>query len=251
MYGEDTTLVPKIARKYGVHVRSTHGGYTSFAKGYAGMIKCIATPCKIYGVPHWLEPPGTITPDREVSRIMEAISCGNYGFWDWGINVLGATNIYRDYKNFLTREEPVVDIALFFPTTDHRLHPEVDYPWRLQSVGAELRDVMDFDIVDEELIADHALQHYRVLVWVEGKFVEEKTLKTLAAWIRKGGVLVRWNADPPETVEGSTKQGSALLGLTQASVTRPGGPLEIKNPAFLRHLAAQTNSQAGDVGKSH
>ncbi len=39
---------------------------------------------------------------------------------------------------------------------------------------------MDFDIVDEELIADDALRLYRVLVWVEGKYVEEKTLKILA-----------------------------------------------------------------------
>ncbi len=29
MYGQDTTALPKIARQYGVHIRSTHGGYAT------------------------------------------------------------------------------------------------------------------------------------------------------------------------------------------------------------------------------
>lgn len=244
MFGQDTTALPKIAGRYGVDVRSTHGGYASFPMGYASMIKRIATPCKIYGVPHWLEPPSTISADGEVSRIMEALSCGNRGFWDWGGNPMASPNVFREYTNFFTQEKPVVDVALFFPTTDHRLHPAIDYPLYLQAVGTHLRDVMDFDIVDEELMADDALKHYRVLVWIEGQVVEERTLKTIAAWVRKGGVLVRWGAEAPQTVEGETAMGSALLGLIGASANQKGGPLEIRDRAFLRHLSAHANSQA-------
>jgi hypothetical protein len=252
MYGQDTTALPKIARQYDVHIRSTHGGYASFPQGYTAMIKRIATPCKVYGVPHWLEPPGAITPEGEVSRIMEALSCGNVGFWDWGQNPVGAANAFREYANYLTQERPLVDVALFFPTTDHRLRPGNNFPPRLEAVGRELRDVMDFDIVDEELIADDALKLYRVLVWVEGKYVEEKTLKTLAAWIKKGGVLVWWGADVPETVEGRTDLSSALLGLTQPSPWQNGGPLEIRQPRFLRHLEAHASKRAdATVGETH
>ncbi len=222
LYGQDTTVLPKIARRYGVQVRSTHGGYEPFPQAYAAMIKRIATPCKFYGVPHWLEPPGGISPDNEVGRIMEALSCGNYGFWDWGSNPVGATNVFRDYTNFFTQEKPVVDVALFFPTTDHRLHPEVFFPTRLKEVGAKLRNAMDFDMIDEELIADGGLKPYRVLVWVEGDFVEEKTLKTLAAWIEGGGVLVHCGEKPPTTVEGRTDLGSALLGQTHAAAAEKG-----------------------------
>jgi len=63
LYGQDTSALPKIARRYGVHIRSTHGGYAPFAQGYAAMLKRIATSCRIYEVPHWLEPPGGITPE--------------------------------------------------------------------------------------------------------------------------------------------------------------------------------------------
>jgi hypothetical protein len=204
MYGQDTTAIPKIARKYGVHIRSTHGGFQPFAQNYGGMLKKIATPCKIYGVPHWLEPPGAITPEGEVSRIMEAISCGNYGFWDWGANPLTAAQTFRDYTNYFTQEKPVVDVALFFPTTDHRLHPEITFPRKLQSDGAELRDIMDFDMVDEQLIGEDALKNYRVLVWIEGQYVEQSTLEKLDRWINKGGVLLRWGTNAVENVGGET-----------------------------------------------
>jgi enamine deaminase RidA (YjgF/YER057c/UK114 family) len=245
MYGQDTTALPKIARQYGVQIRSTHGGYTPFPQGYAAMIKRIATPCKVYGVPHWLEPPGQITPEGEVSRIMEALSCGNLGFWDWGQNPVNAANVFREYTNYLTRESPLVDVALFFPTTAHRLCPSNSFPPRLEAVGAHLRDVMDFDLLDEELIADDALRLYRVLVWVEGNCVEEQTLKAFAAWINKGGVLVWWGTDAPQTVEGRTSLSSALLGLTQQGSWQAGGPLEIQHLAFLRHLTAHLGNRAG------
>jgi hypothetical protein len=245
MYGQDTTALPKVGRPYGVHIRSTHGGYAPFPQGYAAMIKRIATPCKVYGVPHWLEPPSTITPEGEVSRIMEALSCGNFGFWDWGQNPVSAASVFRAYASYFTQEKPLVDVALFFPTTDHRLRPGRNFPPRLQAVGAQLRDVMDFDIVDEELIADDALKLYRVLVWVEGNYIEERTLKTLAVWIKKGGVLVWWGGEAPQTVEGKTRFSSTLLGLTQTSSSQKGGLLEIKHPDFLRHLAAHAGNRPG------
>jgi hypothetical protein len=158
---------------------------------------------------------------------------------------VGAATVFREYTNYLTRERPLVDVALFFPTTAHRLCPSNSFPPRLEAVGARLRDVMDFDIVDEELIADDALKLYRVLVWVEGNCVEEKTLKALAAWVKKGGVLVWCGRQVPETVGGRTNLSSALLGLTQQSSWQPGGPLEIHQRAFLRHMSAQVGSRAG------
>jgi hypothetical protein len=243
LFGQDVTALVKVARRYDVHVRSTHGGYAPFPQAYAAMLKRIATPCKVYGVPHWLEPPGNITPEGEVTRIMEALSCGNFGFWDWGQNPVTAANVFREYANYLTQEKPQVDVALFFPTTDHRLHPGVAYPPRLQAVGARLRDVMDYDIVDEALIADQGLKGYRVLVWIEGQHVEEATLKALAAWVKHGGVLVWSGKELPETVEGQTALGARLLGLAQPGAWREGGPVTLQNPNFLRHVAAQTTNQ--------
>lgn len=223
VYGQDSSALPKVAGRYGVHVRSTHGGYMPFAKGYAAMVKRIATASKLYGVPHWLEPPSNITPEGEVARIMEALSCGNYGFWDWGANPVSASNVFRTYANFFTREKPVVDVALFFPTSDSRLHPEIDFPRQLQGEGMLLRDALDFDMMDEELINDKGLKNYRALVWVQGRFIEEKTLKKIAAWVKRGGVLVFRKATPPVTVEGKTEPGQSLIEAATQSVDVKGG----------------------------
>ena len=244
MYGQDTTALPKIARQYGVHVRSTHGGYKPFPQAYAAMIKRIATPSKVYGVPHWLETGGDITPERTVGRIMEALSCGNFGFWEFGQNIASAAEVFREYARFLTREKPVVDAALFFPTTHHRLIRKDNFPQRLQEVGVKLREVMDYDMVDEELIEDAGLEPYRVLVWIEGQFAEARTLQTLAAWVESGGVLVHLGGEPPQTVEGDTAPGAGLLGLAPPTAPQPGGPIAVRNTAFLRHLAAHTDLRA-------
>ena len=68
------------------------------------MIKRVATACKCDGVPHWLEPIGGMSGEDEVSRVMEALSCGNWGYWDWADNPLAARAVYRQCsKRFLTR----------------------------------------------------------------------------------------------------------------------------------------------------
>jgi len=250
VYAQDNTALPKVAANLGVHVRSTHGGFQPFAANCASMLKRIATACKFYGAPFWTEPPNVLKPEQEVSRFMETVSCGSWGFWDWGANPLGSVDTFREYAAFLTREKPIVDVALFFPTTDHRLHPTSGYPNRLAKMGADMRDAMDYDILDEGLIADGALARYRVLFWLEGSFIEEKTLSKIAEWVEHGGVLLKFGADAPRTVEGSTALGRRLLGLTDRThLTETEAPARIvvKKPAFLRHTAAYKDRAADTV----
>ena len=243
-YGQDNTALPKIAKQWNVHIRSTHGGYLPFAENYATMNRRIATASKLYGVPFWTEPPGNITPEGEVSRFAESLSCASWGFWDWGSNPVGAADAFRQYAAFLTREKPVVDVALLFPTTHYRLHWTDAYPPRLRAVGADLRDVMDYDILDEPLIADGALKGYRVLVWIEGEMAEAATLERLAKWVEGGGVLVRLGAGAVQTVEGAWPLSTEFLGLTPQSAVHAGDPaaLRARDEPFLRHVATGLQS---------
>jgi hypothetical protein len=212
-HAQDNTALPKMAKKYGVHVRSTHGGYLPFPQNYAMMLKRIATACKFYDVPFWTEPPGRITEDGEVSRFFEAISCRSYGYWDWAFNPTSSPHVFQKYKAFLTREEPLVDVALFYPSTDACLHPERGYSPRFQEGAAAIRDVMDYDIVDEQLILDGVLKNYRVLIFFEGQFVEKEVLKKIDSWVRNsGGVVVAYNFGAVSTVEGDTSIWTKLFG---------------------------------------
>jgi len=246
VYGQDNTALPKMAAELGVHIRSTHGGFLPFAENYATMNRRIATASRFYGAPFWTEPPGSITPAGEVSRFMEEVSCASWGFWDWGSNPVGAADAFREYAAFLTRESPVVDVALLFPTTDYRLHWGPAYPVRLRKLGTDLRDVMDYEIVDELLVRDGALARYRVLAWLEGNTIETDALQRLAQWVEAGGVLFRVGAQPPQTVEGDETLGRALLGLTEATAVERAAPaaLELLDAAFLRHVLSAPGAPA-------
>jgi len=233
-HGQDNTALPKIARKYGVHIRSTHGGYLPVPQNYGSMLGRIASACKFYKAPFWTEPPGGISVEGEVGRFFEAISCGSFGYWDWGMNPTNAPHVFEKYGAFLTTEQPVVDIALFYPTTDRRLHPEFNYPPRFREGASAIRDVVDYDILDERMIEDGALKGYRVLVLFEGNFVESRTLRKIEAWVKSGGVVVSCNFGPIASVEGDESVWRRLFGIPESATEAPGGPLENGNEDFPR-----------------
>jgi len=85
--GADNSMLAKIAARYRMDLRSTHGGHRPFAENQASMLGRLASACRFYGVPFWTEPPGTITPDVQVARMFEAITLGARGHFDWAPNV--------------------------------------------------------------------------------------------------------------------------------------------------------------------
>lgn len=243
--GQDQSALARAAAETGIEIRSSHGGHTTFATNYATMFKRIGSACKSYGVPFWSEPPYTIDAAGNVARIFEAVSCGAVAYYDWAWNPLEAP-VRRTYERFgcyLTQEKPVVDVALLYPETHHLLNTDEDpnvrgYPQRFQEAASQLREVFDFDIVDERMIADGALGPYRVLVFLEGDVIEASTLESIAAWARSGGVAVTYDLGRVETVEGDRGPWLELFGID--GEIRPGqqsGPMEWKEPGFLKHLS--------------
>jgi hypothetical protein len=108
---------------------------------------------------------------------------------------------------------------------------------------------MDFDVVDEPLIKDDALQHYRVLIWLEGDVFEAGTLQKIRSWVEQGGVLLRLGSTRVSTVENSTTEGDALLGFAAQQQLHDlpldqFDSLDFKNTAFLRHAAARHHADA-------
>ncbi len=240
LLGQDNTGIPKALRGTGAQMRSTHGGYLPFAQNSASMLNRIATAARFYGEAYWSEPPGGITPEGEVGRFMEAVSLGSWGYWDWGQNPVGAVRTFQEFGAFLTRERPLIDAALFYPTTDHRLHPETGYPQGLAAVGPVLRDVLAYDIVDERLVEDGALNRYRVLAWPEGDYVSAGALAAIVRWVKAGGVLVVPAGLAPRFVDGDETAGTEVAGrasgpvrvgaglVVQASAPVPGQPTAIR-----------------------
>jgi hypothetical protein len=235
--GQDNSALVKMARREGVQIRSTHGGFRPFAANAASQLARIASACKHCGVPFWSEPPGTITPAGEVSRIFESICCGATGFWDWTGNPLQpeAREVFRKYRHLLAVDRPVVQVALLYPQTDHYLHPESGFPARFLEWGAELRDLVHFDILDEALIADNALAPYRFLIHLAGTVFERRTLERISAWVEVGGVFCVCDPASIETVEGD---GKLLKELMNGAASETGVIRKVGRGAFCAGRSA-------------
>ncbi len=236
MYGMEHTKYAKLAKQYNTHIRSTHGGYMPVAQNYATMIRLLASSCKFYKVPFWTEPPGGQSADSEVGRIFESISSGAYGFWDWGANPTSSPNVFRKYKEFLTQEKPVTDVAIFWPSTNLKLHPLEPMPAKEAEAAAALRDVIDYDVIDEDMINDGALKGHRVLVLLEGQFIDATALQSIANWVKSGGVVVSYNYGAVTDVEGQSSVWRELFGITEKSHTIAATDVRAAS-AFLKYAS--------------
>ncbi|HZO92048.1 MAG TPA: hypothetical protein VFB38_27265 [Chthonomonadaceae bacterium] len=210
--GNDNSLIPKMAARYKAEVRSTHGAYKPFAENAATMLGRLGSACRFYGVPFWIEPPSSLTAEQEVERVFEAVSQGAKGYFDWTSNAVAFRDVYYRYGKYLRVEKPIVDVAMFYPSTYQRLHPERPYAPIFAQACAYLRDVMNFDIVDERMIQDGCLTPYRVLVMWEGDIAEQATLDKIRAWVQDGGVLVAYDFGKVKNVEGDTGWFSEMFG---------------------------------------
>lgn len=194
VYGNDDVGIAKLCRELKVACQ-TPGNIPYFA------MKSLASPCHLYGVPYFTEPPGDMDRNAEVNRIWSDASCGTQTYFDYPQNLLGAKDLFEKYGRYLDGSRALVDVAFFFPTTEHRLRNQ-DWPRAAVKAANALRPCHDYDLVDERMIRDGALNQYRVLVMCEGAIVEKPVLTALEKWIRDGGVVICRGLSSIETVEG-------------------------------------------------
>ena len=253
--GQDQSGQAKAAAEMGVTIRSTHGGCQPFAANYATMHKRIASACKFYGVPFWTEPPYVMDAPTTVGRIFEAVSCGASVFYDWAWNPLrpAVAEVYKAYSRYLTLDKPVVDVALFYPTSQHYLNAEDvtglgAYPRGFQTLATQVREVFDFDILDERMIVDGALAGYRVLAFLDGSVAEASTLQAIADWVHAGGVAVTYDLGTVQTVEGHCGPWRELFGI-EGEFTAASGRLTVAERwrPFLQHLSARGDALTDQV----
>ncbi len=210
--GNDNSLIAKLAAKYKADVRSTHGRYKPFADNAASMLGRLGSASRFYGAPFWTEPPGALTPNEEVERIFESVSQGSTGYFDWASNAVNNRDVYTRYGKFLRVEKPVVDVAMFYPAEAQRLRVTQPIAQTFTRACAYLRDVGNFDIVDDRMVRDGCLSQYRVLVLWEGLLAEPETLAKIKAWVEEGGVLLAYDFGKVRTFTGDDSWFQDLFG---------------------------------------
>src|SRR5688572_3818885 len=193
----------KMAGKYGIAMQPAdcHGAYFGD--------KWVGTSYQFYGVPLSTEPASLLDSKAFTRRMFSDASSGAAQHFTYEFE-RHAENI-RKYIRFYTGKPGDTEIAALCPTTLYRLGGDLT---PTISGGAKLRDLAEFDVLDELLIADGALtDKYKVLVVMQPDFAEDPVLAKIESWVRAGGTLVLFGDKPLKNIAGEPR-------VTESNVVR-------------------------------
>ncbi len=193
----------------------------------------VSTACRAYGVPYFTEPPGSVDRRREVSRVFMDASNGTQTWFDYPQNLDGARDLLARYKQHLTGRPPVCDVAYLLPSSWWWLRPEWGWPPATCQLAEGLRDRLDYEVVDELLVRDGALERLgiRLLVLAEGDLLRRDTLEALEGWVRGGGVLLVAGLPALRDLDGDASWRERLLPASVA-VTGADSPASMAEAAW-------------------
>jgi hypothetical protein len=170
--------------------------------------KWLGTAYQFYGVKECTEPAGGLDAPSFARRLFSDASCGAAQLFTYEFEQHAAE--MQKYIQLFTGKPGDTQIAVYCPTTLYRLggnlQPTIDaaYP---------LRDLCEFDVLDELLIADGALttKRYRALILFQADIVEQPILDKIDAFRRAGGKVIAVGGDPIKNVDGQSWLGARRL----------------------------------------
>jgi hypothetical protein len=200
--------------------------------------KWMGTAYQFYGVKECTEPAGGLDAKSFVRRMFSDAAAGaaqlfTYEFESHALDI-------QKYVHLYTGKSGETEIALFCPTTLYRLGGNLQPTIRAAPL---LRDLCDFDVLDELLIADGALtpRRYKALIIFQGDIVDEPILRKMRLFLRGGGKIIQAGNAPIKDVEGKIWPESTL-------VTRIS-PLGSKDPGWRKELALLISTDKGVDGR--
>lgn len=182
----------KMAGKYGIVLQPAdcHGAYFGD--------KWVATSYQFYGVKLSTEPAGGMDHKTFVRRMFSDASCGASQIFTYEFD--GHADDIQKYAHLYTGKPGDTDVAVLCPTTLYRLGGDL---WPMIGMADKLRELTDYDVLDELLVIDGALgSRYRTLILFDPEFVEQAVLDKIDSWVKSGGKLVVFGKKPIENVEG-------------------------------------------------
>lgn len=197
MWGQDNSAIPRELAKIGVGVCSTHGSGSDLT------LSRISSACKFYGNRFETETTNGTSRQEAVKKLFIDASSGCAGIFEYPNSMLEIADIFSKYRRNLRGEHSITETALFFPTSWHRYNLRQANPPILAEAADEIRDILDYDVVDENMVLDGALEKYRVLAMFDGDFMESSVYVKLYDWVERGGtLLLRKEQLPITNIEG-------------------------------------------------
>ncbi len=140
-----------------------------------------------YGVRLSTEPASELKKNDFVRRVFDDASCGACQFFTYEFEQ--HVPEIQKYVHLYTGRPGETRIALLCPTTLYRLGGDLS---PTISAAGKLRDLCDFDVLDELLIGDGALdrKRYDVLLIAQADYVDQPILSRIDAFISAGGKVI-------------------------------------------------------------
>jgi hypothetical protein len=207
-HGSDFAEQAKAAAEIGGGVRITNEA-SDYALNFS-LTRWVASAGEQYGAYYSFEPAGGVDATGVVARIYNAAASGAKGLHYYFGNLFdtpAATENFRREGGQFRQRKPLVEIAVFYPSTHIKLHGQ-DFIDHLRP----LRDRFDFDYLSEGQIRDGGLKSVKALLLMHGNVMERATWDKIADWLRGGGLIVMAEGEGQlHTVEGDAKSFDDVL----------------------------------------
>ncbi len=236
-HGSDFSAQAKAAARHGCGLRVTNEA-SSFAHNFR-LTGLAASACRFYGAYLGLEPAATVTAPGMVARVFNAVSSGARQFFFYydddlvplageALSVGPAGDHLRRLRPLMSVARPRVNVALFYPTSSHAARGLGDFG----RLAVHFRRAFDYDMVDEGMIADDALDRYPVLIVAGTAVLPRAVLERISAWVERGGTLFVMDSRPCDEDEdpapfarllGFAAGSEEVFGIAPMAAADPGG----------------------------
>ncbi|MBL8766738.1 MAG: hypothetical protein JNL94_05190 [Planctomycetes bacterium] len=184
-FGNDLTALGRVAARHGADLWSTHGTLPVYFH------KRIQTICRTLGVPYMTEGVVERSQAMVVERLFEDAADGARGFFEFEATWSQYRPVFDLGLSFVRGEDPFVDVALLFHSSQHEREPGQSAPPTLYALSEPLRDFLDYAIVDEDLLHEpSALSAIRMLCIADGGRLRRSSVDRIREFVRAGGIVV-------------------------------------------------------------
>lgn len=189
--GADFAAQARMAARYGAGIRITN--QSDDAPGNFAVTRMVSSSSRLYDSYYTTEPGGANTPKGIACRVFDAVSGGAVGVYFKTLidppDRLSATAVQlAENMHLLQPNTPELTVAALMPNSSLVLDRETLN--RIMERAQVLRDALDFEFIDENMINDGLLARFRALVVLAGDTVERPTLEAIGRWVAEGGVVV-------------------------------------------------------------
>ncbi len=213
-HGADFSAQARIAADHGAGVRITNES-SDYVLNFM-LTRLVDSATRGYGAFVAHEPAAIVTPKGVAGRIFNAACAGCSQFFSYpnayihAGEVSAGGEVLKGLRDYLKRRKPIVSVAVIYPDNERVIKGETSF----DTFHMALRNLVDFDLVDESMIRDGLLKRYNYLVVAGIGWLRSGNLTAIETWIRDGGVMLNINclvADL-DMADQSTAQWQALLG---------------------------------------